>query len=125
MNMFTMTKTENTESILEGQLEKEGRVAKSTKPRWFVLTPTVLTYFTDQSRSVQKESLFLTTASVVSPVEAQTSLSKAVTKYKFTVTGTDSNSIPISMTIVSKDEAAVTTWIEKINGECDKCMYVM
>lgn len=116
MSMFTAAeKEEDIECVLEGPLDKEGLIAKATKPRWFVLTPTLLTYFTDQSRSVQKESMFLTTESVISPIEVQISLSKSVQKYKFTITGVDKNGIPISMNLVSTDEYAVNTWIERLN----------
>ena len=105
------------EIVLEGQLDKEGRVAKATKTRWFVLTPTVLTYYTDETKNVKKESMFLTTDSDISPVDVHTSLSRSTNKYKFTITGTDSNSILMSMTLVSTDEVAVNTWIEKLTGE--------
>ena len=117
--MFTSSTTtkEDIESILEGPLDKEGRIAKATKPRWFVLTPVLLTYYTDQSKNVQKESMYLTTESTISPVEVKTSLSKANQKYKFTITGTDLNGIPMSMTVVTQDEEVVNMWIERIHGE--------
>lgn len=115
--MFSSAKKDDVDSILEGQLDKEGRIAKATKPRWFVLTPTFLTYFTDNSKSVQKESMYLTTESVISPVEVTTSLSKSVQRYRFTITGTDLNAIPMSMTMVTTDESTMNTWIETLNGE--------
>ena len=39
MSSFVNSK-DDVECIIEGQLDKEGRIAKATKPRWFVLTPT-------------------------------------------------------------------------------------
>jgi hypothetical protein len=104
------------DTILEGQLDKEGRIAKAYKPRWFVLTPTSLMYYTDSTKSVHKESMYLTTHSLISPVEIQVSLSKNNEKHKFSATGVDCNAEPVTMTMMSEDARAANTWIERIHG---------
>jgi hypothetical protein len=136
MSMFISKKedrdsqTEESESIMEGQLDKEGRIAKAYKPRWFVLTSTELMYFTDKTKSVFKESMFLTTDSRLSPLELQVSLSRSIQKYKFAITGLDSNSIPSTMTLVTTDEATAHSWMQKLTGahmmvcmDRDRCIH--
>lgn len=105
---------EDPECVLEGQLDKEGRIAKATKPRWFVLTSTMLTYYTDRTKSIKKESMYLTTDSSLSPIETHQSVSKSTRKHKFTVTGMDPNMIALSMTVVSTDEDVIKKWYERI-----------
>jgi len=105
----------NEETIFEGPLEKEGKIAKATKARWFVLTPSMLMYFTSQSKSEKKETMLLSTDTIISQIETQVSLSRSNKKFKFTIHGVDINHISLSMTLVSSDESVINTWIAKIN----------
>lgn len=96
--------------VKQGYLVKKGHKMKSLKERWFVLKPTALTYFTNQTCSEQKGVITLNKSSSVESVVAKG-------KYRFQVKCGESGT---HYEMEAKDQKSRQEWIACIQASIGK-----
>lgn len=95
--------------VKQGYLVKKGHKMKSMKERWFVLKPTNLTYFTNQTCSEQKGVITINKSSSVESVVAKG-------KYRFQVKCGESGT---HYEMEAKDQKSRQEWIACIQASID------
>lgn len=94
------------EVIKQGYLVKKGHKMKSLKERWFVLKPTYLSYFVNNTCTERKGVITLNTSSAVESVPSKG-------RYKFTVKCGETK---IVYELEAKDQKSRLEWIASIQA---------